>query len=317
MESSHKQHTKKIILTTFAVGAAGVLGYFGWQLYKKKMQQKKASAEASNSDLDNLLKSNVGPTEDTLPTLPKATLPSRTPVRSRSSVSLPAPLPAADSSDFPLKKGSKGEKVRQLQEALIAKYGKAILPKYGADGGFGSETVAALKKAGLPPSITESMFNVLTQAGQSDGASLGKELVKATDNKDFSNAIAVLKKMNSTADYTAANSVFKNYYINGVHKTIVNGLLDTFDSDEEKQKIKFEFLRIGLQFNGSKWSLSGLGGLPIITIRPAAIWINARRRVNVPARVVLGNEVSRRLDYTLFENQGQYFLVPTRCVRYI
>jgi hypothetical protein len=107
------------------------------------------------------------------------------------------------------------------------------------------------------------------------------------------------------------------YRINGVRKTIVNGLLDAFPTDDQQQKIKFEFLRIGLQFNGDKWSLSGLGGLPIITIRRATIWTNARNRVHVPPLVVLGNEVSRKLDYTLFENRGQYFLVPTRCVRYV
>jgi len=312
-----KQHKKKVILTTFAVGAAGVLGYFGWQYYRKKMQQKKASSGSANNDLDTLLKSSSGSSSDTLPSLPSAALPPLQTSRSRSAITAPAPASPVDSSDFPLKKGSKGEKVRLLQKALIAKYGKSILPKYGADGGFGSETSAALRKAGLPPSIDESTFNVLTQSAGADGASIGRELARAADSQDFTAAMAALKKMSSTADYAAANNAFKTYYLNGVRQTIVNGLLNTFTSDEEKQKIKFEFLRIGLQYNGSKWSLSGLGGLPIITIRPAAIWVNARRRVSVPSRVVLGNEVSRRLDYTLFENQGQYFLVPTRCVRYV
>ena len=43
-----------------------------------------------------------------------------------------------------LKKGSEGEDVKQLQNNLI-KLGYS-LPKYGADGDFGSETVTALKK---------------------------------------------------------------------------------------------------------------------------------------------------------------------------
>jgi len=129
--------------------------------------------------------------------------------------------------------------------------------------------------------------------------------------------MALLKKMNTTADYAAANSVFRTYRLDGVRQTIVNGLLRSFTSDDQQQQIKYEFLRIGLQFNGNRWSLSGLGGLPIITVRPATVWLNAERKVQVPARVVLGNEISKRLDYTLFENQGQYFLVPTYCVRYI
>lgn len=46
---------------------------------------------------------------------------------------------------FPLKKGSKGEKVKELQRALIA-VDPGALPKYGVDGDFGSETEAAVQK---------------------------------------------------------------------------------------------------------------------------------------------------------------------------
>lgn len=56
-------------------------------------------------------------------------------------------------SGFPLKKGSSGPLVGELQQILISKYGKSILPKYGADEKFGNETEAALK----------SKFNGLTQ----------------------------------------------------------------------------------------------------------------------------------------------------------
>ena len=44
---------------------------------------------------------------------------------------------------FPLKKGSKGELVKQLQLAL----GVDKLPRFGADGDFGTETLNALKAA--------------------------------------------------------------------------------------------------------------------------------------------------------------------------
>jgi len=46
------------------------------------------------------------------------------------------------SSGFPLKLGSKGALVTELQQRL----GKSNLPKYGIDGDFGSETLAALRK---------------------------------------------------------------------------------------------------------------------------------------------------------------------------
>ena len=45
--------------------------------------------------------------------------------------------------EFPLKKGSKGASVKRLQLAL----GKDKLPKFGADGDFGTETQNAVKAA--------------------------------------------------------------------------------------------------------------------------------------------------------------------------
>ncbi|MEY4051011.1 MAG: hypothetical protein RL262_1845 [Bacteroidota bacterium] len=48
-------------------------------------------------------------------------------------------------SDFPIKKGSKGEKVREIQTLLIG-IDPNSLPKYGIDGLFGSETEASLFK---------------------------------------------------------------------------------------------------------------------------------------------------------------------------
>jgi hypothetical protein len=311
---THKQHQKKIILTSIAVGAAGVLGYFGWQFYKKRKSNKSAGGN-TYSDLDSLLKTAPPAATDSLPVLSPS--PVSIPRARTKPASSSVTADAADNGDFPLRKGSKGDKVRQLQKALLAKYGKSILPKYGADGDFGSETAAALKKTGLSASVDESTFNVLTQTTQTDGASLGADLYNAAQSRDFGKVISVLKKMTTTADYATANNVFRTYRLDGVRQTIVNGLLRSFTSEDQQQQIKFEFLRIGLQFNGNKWSLSGLGGLPIITVRPATVWLNAQRKVQVPARVVLGNEISKRLDYTLFENQGQYFLVPTYCIRYI
>ena len=46
---------------------------------------------------------------------------------------------------FPLKKGSKGAKVTETQKALL-NYDSGILPKFGADGDFGNETMNAVQK---------------------------------------------------------------------------------------------------------------------------------------------------------------------------
>jgi cytoskeletal protein RodZ len=107
-KASNKQQKKKIIVASLAVGAAGILGYFGWQYLKKKKEAK------GGAELDESLKPVNNSVNYEVPvTIPKATTkPSYT-----STTITPK-------SDFPLKKGSKGENVRLLQEILIAKYGK-------------------------------------------------------------------------------------------------------------------------------------------------------------------------------------------------
>lgn len=301
--SAKKQQKKKIIVTTLAVGATGILGYFGWQYFKKKRAAK-------TNDIDALLnKINHPIITESIVNTPKKTTSKRT---------YPGTSVIERNDDFPLKKGSKGEKVQKLQEALMKKYGTQTLPKYGADGDFGTEMLNALKKLGLPTTITQSTFHVITQGIPSASTtSVGKELYSAVIAKAFNRTIALLQKLKSVEDYTKANEQFKQNRINGVRQTIVNGLLNIFSAESQKQKIKFEFLRIGLQFDGSKWSLSGIDGLSIVTLVPTAVWINATQSVNVPARMVLGNEISRRLDYTLFENAGKYFLVPSKNVKHL
>jgi len=37
LKTSSKPQKKKIIIASLAVGAAGILGYFGWQYLKKRM----------------------------------------------------------------------------------------------------------------------------------------------------------------------------------------------------------------------------------------------------------------------------------------
>lgn len=67
---------------------------------------------------------------------------------SQSNVSEPPPpyVPTTDPKDsYPLKKGSKGSNVKAIQE-LILKIDSTLLPKFGADGDFGSETEAAVQK---------------------------------------------------------------------------------------------------------------------------------------------------------------------------
>ena len=60
--------------------------------------------------------------------------------------SKPSNAPVLSAGDnFPLKKGSKGARVAQVQ-SLLLKIDKNLLPKFGADGDFGSETEGAILK---------------------------------------------------------------------------------------------------------------------------------------------------------------------------
>jgi len=311
---SKKQQKKKIVVTTLAVGAAGILGYFGWQYYKKK--KEKNSAEP-----DVIFKKK--PVQEVPPVVfdtPRYNPTPRPKIKPKPKYTANNDYPVIDiplSKDgFPLKRGSKGEKVRNLQEALIAKHGKQILPHYGADGDFGSEMAVALKKLKIPASIDESTYNVLVQGRKETKVSAAKEVYSAASKNDFSKTIQLLKRLKTKDDYKEVSDEFKNYRLNGgVRQTLVNGLLNTFTKDEQKQAIRFEFLRIGLQFDGNKWSLGGFDGVSIVTTEPTTIWVNSSEAIKVPARMVLGNEVTKRLDYTLFENNGKHFLVQTKSIK--
>lgn len=292
-----------LLLATLAVSAAGVVGYFGWEYYRKKK---------GITGANNLLPLKSGHGKNTVP--------------AADSTYHSADIPASDttstnkwvntSKDFPLKRGSKGEKVKKLQEALMDKYGASILPKYGADGDFGAETAKALTKAGLSATISESTYNVLVGGGESiNHEQLAEKLHKAASVGNFNNAMSLLKKIESKDDYEQVSNVFKGLRLGGVHQTLVNGMLDSFSAESQKQQMRLEFLRMGLQYDGSKWSLSGLGNAPIITTEPATVWVDANHSVDVPARMVLGNEVAKKLDFTLFENNGKYFLVRTSSVK--
>lgn len=264
MEQQQENKGKgKYILLGFGVVATATLGYFGWQFWKSRR---------ARMDLD--VSDYASSSHAALPPAPSG---SRTPIRN---------------DEFPLKKGSKGERVRQFQQALISKYGSSVLPKFGADGDFGSEMVNALKSKGLPASIDESTFNVLVKTGNgnagADSASLAKSLFNAATGKNFNAVIDNLKKIRSVDEYSQVSEAFKNYRIGGVRTTLVNGLLKSFSTDNQKQAIRMEFLRMGLKYDGDKWSLSGISHIRIVTTNKAVVRDFKGHVCEVPANTVLG-----------------------------
>jgi hypothetical protein len=315
---SKKKAKSKIILTSLAVGAVGILGYLAWQFYNKRKASRRSSSV--NPDFATILPGTTA----------AAIYPSSISTSSaNTSASVPLPKPTTQAtttkkptttlSSFPLKKGSKNELVKSLQLALIAKYGTSILPRYGADGDFGSETVAALAKAGLPAIIDETTYYVIIQgsSGVVDKSALASKFFTAASNGDFNTVLTLLKQLKSKEDYRQVSEIFVQYRLRGVRQTLVNGLLNSFTSENQKQQIRYEFIRMGLKYDGNQWSLGGFDGRPIVTTELTNVWISATENVGVQASVVLGAEVSRKLDYTLFENNGKYFLVATKSIRYL
>jgi len=57
---------------------------------------------------------------------------------------------------FPLKKGSKGLEVKQLQAYLLTKFGAKFV--YGIDGDFGNETTSKVKKFLGVDQVDEALF---------------------------------------------------------------------------------------------------------------------------------------------------------------
>ena len=282
---------KKVLFLVLGVAAVGTAGYFGYQYYQKKKNQNNAnSADFTTDDSSSNSSSN-----DSLPT------------PNQNNYTPPASSPVVNT-DFPLQQGSRGAKVRALQRALIAKYGAKILPKYGADGDFGHEMETALQKVNLPTSMDESTYNVIVK-GSNDSSSLALTLVHAANARDFNKVIDSLRQMNSTDDYSNVSSQFKLYRVNGVHQTLVNGLLRSFVPDNQKQQIRIEFLRMGLKYDGNKWALQGIEPKLIITTQPTIILTNQKRKVRVPAFMVLGIYRKQEKGVVLFENNHQFFMV--------
>lgn len=193
------------------------------------------------------------------------------------------------------------------------------MPKYGADGQFGSELENALTSKGLPTTIDEQQFSILTSVDTTDTAT---KIFDALTKKDFNATLAALQTLRNTSDYKTVSDQFKAKRFNGVSTTLVTGTLNTFSDPSQKQQIQLEFSRMGLKYDGSKWSIpDGVAGLPsrqIVAVRPTKVWQNARHALSVGANVVLGREIASCGGITLFDTvDGFRLYVMTTHVRYM
>lgn len=143
------QNKRKIILIGLSVLGTGVAGFLGWNYWKKK----KANQEEDTSSFSDSPSVNTAPVKN---------------------------------DNFPLKRGSKGNRVTQLQNALVKKFGANILPKYGVDGMFGQEVEAALVRAKMPTSVTEAIYNTFVGASGFAGIiKQGEEIVSVRETEIF------------------------------------------------------------------------------------------------------------------------------------
>lgn len=240
------------------------------------------------------------------------------------------------SSGFPLKKGSRGELVENLQQALIDKYGASILPKYGADGHFGTETQTALTTKGHPSVVTADVFTKLVTSGGAFTTSaastkpakssfnpslVASNLRVAILDNDFDEAVKWLSRIWTVKGYTMVSDYFKEKRINGVRKTIVNALLTQFPKSSQKKKLNAMFYDIGLKYNGSKWSLSGLNQIlcdRIKTIKPSMVWNSAGQKIQVPAHTILGLFMDAENEVARFKTlDGKTLSTHTNCIGYV
>jgi len=296
----------KYLLVGFGVVAVGAGAFFYLQ------QQKKKQNTASDFK-DTILQDS---TSLPLPSAPQSSSSPNTP---------------SSSKGFPLRKGSKGRLVKNLQTALIKKYGQGILPRFGADGDFGSETAGALASKGFPTTVTSEVFTqiVLNSGGNSPSGSSGasstkggvaKMLHSAILKDSISSAIRALKRIKSVSGYAIVNTEFKKTRVGLVRKTLVTALLDRFSSSSEKKAINEQFYRIGLKYDGSKWSLSGLGIVmdQLVTIEPTKIWDKTGQSLQVPKATILGEYLDANNGVTEFETLDRRKLyVKTTSISYV
>jgi hypothetical protein len=306
METNPANKGKKRLLIGLGLLATGVLSFFGYQ-YWNTNKKKSETPERSTDFKADKPKPKVKPTQGK-GKKPPVKKPTPKPATKTNTPSAPTTFPDY----FPLKKGSQGERVKQLQQALINKYGKSVLPK-GVTGIYDTDLQSALVKLNFPQSIDETMFNVLVQKKIIDASLLAKGLYAAIRAKSFTASTKILKLIKSPAEYTAVSKLFMNYFIIG-KKTIVNAMLDTFKTDAQKQEIRLVFAGMGLKYDGKKWSLEGLDGTEIITLQTTKVWRDPNTWVEVPKNMVLGREIAKRKEHTLFENDKQYFLVKSNDV---
>ena len=297
MSGKKKAKPAKVFIYALALAALGGGGF----LVYDRVKRKKQGDESTNADSGTIIINNNLPT----------------------GISTASRLLSSSTSrndNFPLKRGSQGERVKTLQQALL-KTSPGIL----IDGQFGPQTASALKTAGYAELVDQTLFNKITgDTGAMtlffNPSTLATSLYNAAQAKDLMGVLSSLKQMKSVTEYSSVNEYYKKQTL--ISKTIVTDLLEyVFKYDEPaKAQIKNEFLRIGLKVNTTgTWSLQGIRLYKdLITIRETVVTDTKNNKIPVRRSTILGDEIEVSNGLTWFKSIDNSILtVPTQDVKYV
>lgn len=323
MKTKSKSNTKKYLLWGLGAVAIGTGGYFLF-----KYLQEKKDTKSTEEFKDQV---NEGAVE----------VPSSGSGSAAASTKKPTHKPVVYN-QFPLKYGSKGTLVRDIQLLLNKKYGSKI----DVDGDWRGQTENALIAKGLPTVIDSQTYAKLITGGAKTGSgqtkpdkkqagkeektsksvaqSISKQLHQAIEKDDVFSAVNALKKIKNKQGYKLVNEDFKKTkywtFADGyVSRTLVTALLDQFSSGEYKKKINSELYRIGLKYDGNQWALSGLlaGTQRLMTIQPTVVWDYKGSRLPVPRSTIIGTFIRAKNGITEFETlDGRILYTNTVTIRY-
>jgi hypothetical protein len=305
----------KYLLIGLGIVGVGVGGYF---LYKK---YKGTATEGETEDFTNQLDDQKPVAQNTSPSTKPAKVYSK---------------PKVVNSTFPLKYNSRGTLVKDVQEALIKKFGGELFPKFGADGYFEDEMVSALQKLGLPSTIDEKLYGEILQgkAGKLGGKtedkpktsspslsndSIADLLYSGISQNSIDTVLRGLWKIKNVQHYIKVNAIFKEKRINGgVRKTIATALSHAFFADPERSKYRAQLYRIGLKWRNEKWELAGIESQnKLITIAKTTVFDSSGQSLVVPPQTILGNYQNAKNGLTEFKTlDGKILYVNTTAISY-
>lgn len=309
-----RSKVKKWLLGGLGVLALGTLTYFGIDYYNKKKTKKTVAKPKQKPPVK---KQATAPPKKTAPPKAKPKAPVKTAPK-KEAPTQQAPKPEAT---FPLKQGDKGRLVKELKEMLITRFGEDFLSNELSKDTFdtfGPQLEAGLKDLKVPVIngrviLTQAKYIELMRPDPARSENLAGFFRMFINNKDFASFLVELKNIRNVAEYTSINS----FYIKlKPYKSLLSAAFVVFTDLKQQQQLRVQFLRIGLKYDGQKWTLNGMkNNNLIITTQATTVWKDAKTSVPVPAKMVLGNEITRRGDFTLFENEGRHFLVESKTVK--